>query len=436
MTEESVIAVCGPVDAGKSSLIGVLTTGQLDNGRGSSRNRVLVHQHERETGRTSNITFNPIKYGKEGDKLQLYNTKNNELLSEIKMNTNKNKNKIISFLDLAGHEKYLKTTVYGVTGLFPDYGLVVIGANTGITKLTREHIGILLYLKIPIIIIITKIDMAPRHIYQKLCNRIKKLLNKKSYGKVLYFISDSNKKEEETMNYINKMSGDPDIIPIISISNKDGTNINNLHKILYYLPTRKKWIKEEIPGTIVYIDSHFNVPGIGLVVSGTIKGRSIKVKDKLYLGPKNGEFKEITVRSIHNSIRQNVDEINDGVQGCFAIKFNKKNDTILRKDIKKGMVLIDSIEKWKKNIVRKFTAKITILQHSTTIRNGYKPLLHCGPIRQAARLKLIKDDVLRIGDSCIVQFTFAFHPEFLEKNMIFFFRDGNTKGVGEVISLE
>ena len=74
-----------------------------------------------------------------------------------------------------------------------------------------------------------------------------------------------------------------------------------------------------------------------LVVSGTIKGRSIKVKDKLYLGPKNGEFKEITVRSIHNSIRQNVDEINDGVQGCFAIKFNKKNDTILRKDIKKGI---------------------------------------------------------------------------------------------------
>jgi GTPase len=31
----------------------------------------------------------------------------------------------------------LKTTIFGVTGLFPDYGIVVIGANTGITKLTR-----------------------------------------------------------------------------------------------------------------------------------------------------------------------------------------------------------------------------------------------------------------------------------------------------------
>ena len=37
MTEKCVIAVCGPVDAGKSSLIGVLTSGELDDGRGKSR---------------------------------------------------------------------------------------------------------------------------------------------------------------------------------------------------------------------------------------------------------------------------------------------------------------------------------------------------------------------------------------------------------------
>ena len=30
---ENIIAVCGPVDAGKSSLIGVLTTGELDDGK-------------------------------------------------------------------------------------------------------------------------------------------------------------------------------------------------------------------------------------------------------------------------------------------------------------------------------------------------------------------------------------------------------------------
>jgi GTPase len=49
--EECTIAVCGPVDAGKSSLIGVLTCGELDDGRGYTRNKVLIHPHERDTGR-------------------------------------------------------------------------------------------------------------------------------------------------------------------------------------------------------------------------------------------------------------------------------------------------------------------------------------------------------------------------------------------------
>ena len=434
--EECTIAVCGPVDAGKSSLIGVLTSGELDDGRGKSRKKILKHKHEIDSGRTSNITLNPLVYKWNKDNLFLCTSDKKKEIVKINIKQNKNNDKIITLIDLAGHEKYLKTTVYGVTGLFPDYGLVVIGANTGITKLTREHIGILLYLKIPIIIIITKIDMAPKHVYKKLCNRLKNLLNKKSFGKVLYFISESDKNNFETNHYINDMMTNIDIIPIISISNKDGTNIENLHKIIYNLPPRNKWIKEEITGTIVYLDSKFNVPGIGLVVSGTTKGKDIKLKDKMYIGPINGEFKEVIIRSIHNSIRENVNKIGNGVQACFAIKSTNYKDMIDKNKIKKGMVLIDSLKKWKKNIVREFQAKVTILQHSTTIRNGYSPLIHCGPIRQAAEIKLEKGKVLRINDSYIAKFRFKFHSEFLEKDMIFFFRDGNTKGVGEIISLK
>ena len=46
--DELIITVCGPVDAGKSSLIGVLTKGELDDGRGLARSRVLKHSHELE----------------------------------------------------------------------------------------------------------------------------------------------------------------------------------------------------------------------------------------------------------------------------------------------------------------------------------------------------------------------------------------------------
>lgn len=436
--EECNFAVCGPVDAGKSSLIGVLTSGELDDGRGFAREKVLVHRHELESGRTSNITFNPLIYSrnKNGVFLKSSSAERKEILKVSEETSEEEKEKIISFIDLAGHEKYLKTTVYGVTGLFPDYGIVVIGANTGITKLTREHIGILFYLKIPFIICITKIDLAPRHVYQTLCNRLKNLLSKNTFGKIVYFISDSENSDDETNKYINSMLGNPEIIPIMSISNKEGKNILNLHKILSEIPNRNKWNKEDVNGSIVYVDSTFQVPGIGLVLSGMVKGDDINIKDKLFLGPMNGIFYSVQVRGIHNSIRENVKFASDQGQFCFAIKFTNPKSYLDRNQIKKGMVLLDDINKWKSNIVKKFGARITILQHYTTIKTGYSPVLHCGPIRQTAKLTILEvDKKIRSGDSCIVQFEFLYHSEFIEKNMIFFFRDGNTKGVGEVLEL-
>jgi len=47
--------VVGNVDAGKSTLLGVLTHGELDNGRGLARQKLFRHKHEAETGRTSSV---------------------------------------------------------------------------------------------------------------------------------------------------------------------------------------------------------------------------------------------------------------------------------------------------------------------------------------------------------------------------------------------
>ena len=49
------IAMVGNVDAGKSTLVGVLTKGELDDGNGSSRTKILNFNHEQESGRTSSI---------------------------------------------------------------------------------------------------------------------------------------------------------------------------------------------------------------------------------------------------------------------------------------------------------------------------------------------------------------------------------------------
>jgi GTPase len=92
------IGVLGNVDSGKSTLVGVLTKlqeGEYDDGRGLARSKIFVHQHELQTGRTSTITKESIK-------------KNNHVLE---------------FVDLAGHEKYFRTTIRGICNNCVDYVL-------------------------------------------------------------------------------------------------------------------------------------------------------------------------------------------------------------------------------------------------------------------------------------------------------------------------
>ncbi len=386
------IAVCGPVDAGKSSLIGVLTSRKLDDGRGSARSKVLKHKHELDSGRTSNITFNNLIYETEKYK------------------------KVISLVDLAGHEKYLKTTVFGITGLFVDYGIIVIGANTGITRLTKEHLGILLYMNIPTIVVITKIDVAPDEVYKRTKMKLKRLLSRTEFGKKLLFISNEfEEAKDEVSQYLEKLTNNETLIPVISISNKTGHNVENLHSIINNLKPRQQWDKDKIDGSLFFIDSTFKVQGIGLILSGILKGEDIIINQRLWLGPINGKFVEVRVRSLHNNIREDVKKIYDSENSCIAVKFPNPKDTLERNQIKKGMLLLSNLERYKKNVTRKFAANVTILHHSTTITSGYTPVIHCGPIRQSASIILEDEEKfknsLRTGDKQRVIFKFAFHLE-------------------------
>ena len=48
---------------------------------------------------------------------------------------------------------------------------------------------------------------------------------------------------------------------------------------------------------------------------------------------------------------------------------------------------------------------------------------------------LDEEEQLKSRDSALVEFAFKNNSEFVEEKTVFFFRDGNTKGVGEVISI-
>ena len=94
-----------------------------------------------------------------------------------------NSSKLVQFIDLCGHEKYLKTTMLGLQGLVPDYAMILIGANMGMSKMTKEHLGICLASKIPFIIVVTKIDIAPDHVNEKTKTTLQKILKSPAANK-------------------------------------------------------------------------------------------------------------------------------------------------------------------------------------------------------------------------------------------------------------
>lgn len=67
--------------------------------------------------------------------------------------------------DLAGHERYLKTTLYGLTSGAPSCVMLVIGANAGVIGMSKEHLAVALALSVPIVVCVTKVSRDPYPIW-------------------------------------------------------------------------------------------------------------------------------------------------------------------------------------------------------------------------------------------------------------------------------
>lgn len=125
--------------------------------------------------------------------------------------------------------------------------------------------------------------------------------------------------------------------------------------------------------------------------------------------------------------REAVENARAGQSCSFALKKVKGTQ------IRKGMLLmhpsLNPVATWQ------FVAEIRILFHSTTIQVNYQPVVHCGTVRQAAKITLMNSDVLRTGDKALCHFCFMYRPEFLSLGRRLLFREGRTKGVGQIVSI-
>lgn len=68
--------------------------------------------------------------------------------------------KILTFVDVAGNEKYAKTMIRGICSHYPDYVLMIVDAKSKLTPIAVDHFKLALAFNVPIIIVITKIDLV------------------------------------------------------------------------------------------------------------------------------------------------------------------------------------------------------------------------------------------------------------------------------------
>ena len=173
--------------------------------------------------------------------------------------------KILGFIDVPGHEKFLANMLAGLGGI--HYAMLIVAADEGIQPQTEEHLAILRLLQMEqIIVVITKADRASSAQSEQLQQQIQQ-----NYP----FLTDS---------------------VFFVTSARTGQGIGELRDYLSALPN----LADTDKPFRYAIDRIFSVKGAGTVVTGTAFSGKVQIDDTLFLS--NGE--KVRVKNIHAQNQQ------------------------------------------------------------------------------------------------------------------------------------
>ncbi|KAK2918430.1 hypothetical protein Q8A73_002801 [Channa argus] len=414
------VAVLGNVDSGKSTLLGVLTQGELDNGRGRARLNLFRHLHEIQTGRTSSISFEILGFNSKGEVVNYSESRTAEEICE-------SSSKMITFIDLAGHHKYLKTTIFGLTSYCPDFAMLVVSANTGIAGTTREHLGLAMALKVPIFIVVSKVDLCSRGTVERTVRQLERVLKQPGCNKVPMVVSNP----DDAVTAAQQFTQSTCVTPIFTLSSVSGENLDLLKVFLNILPPLSNSKEQEElmqQLTEFQVDEIYSVPDVGTVVGGTLYSGVCREGERLVVGPTDeGRFLRLKVGSIQRN-RSACRVLRAGQAATLAL------GNFDRSLLRKGMVMVSP--KMNPTICCQFEAAIVLLFHAKTFRRGSQVTVHVGNVRQTATVECLHGkDELRTGERAVVRFRFIKHPEYLRLGAKLLFREGVTKGIGHVTRL-
>lgn len=336
-TDQLRVTLTGPTTSGKSTLLGTLSSGTLDNGRGKGRLGLLKHLHEVASGITSSVTQELVGYN-DGD---IINYAHSGVESWIDIHDFTRDGRLLYLLDSAGHPRYRRTILRGIVGWAPHWTLLCIAADSaeltsaaGATStsldvlgptgagvdLASAHLDLCLRLDLPLVVVITKLDLANK---TSLSTTLSKILSSlKRVGRVPKIVkggsagdSDPTRVAEldkaavkDALDSMKAREDPSSVVPILLTSAVDGRGVGALHALLQGLPQPQTptsfdyigaALNPEQPACLFHIEDKFSLPAsyalatsdanqqtdLGTVVAGYLRFGSLSIGDKIVVGP-------------------------------------------------------------------------------------------------------------------------------------------------------
>ncbi|KAG7384761.1 GTP binding protein [Phytophthora boehmeriae] len=435
------VSVIGDFESGKSTLVGVLTRGCLDDGAGLARMQVCRHRHELENGRTSSVSEHTIAVAADGhfrctDELDTCDFGDSDD-EELQQSQSKKQESFITFSDLAGHKKYLKSTASGLAGQFPDYAMLVVDASVGVRDMTREHIKIASALEVAIFVVLTKTDQATSNRIQQSLVEVAGLLQKFCPCQRVVLAPKTTAGSNEDIASMTIASA----VPVFEVSSVNGSGLDVLQRYLASIEPKRVWAANAKRPTEFQINQAYDIEDEGTVVTGLVQAGTLCVGERLLLGPdSHGQFCDVAVESIEVQHKAAL-SLSAGETGAVLVRFlSALQPTNTAHRIRKGTMLVHpSVQP---TATRQFDAELHFLPDARAFRENFQAVIHTGQVRQMAKIVRIggpsssASDIQTASPSALpmlCRFEFMYWPEYIRPDLPLVLRDGIAQAVGRVV---
>ena len=173
---------------------------------------------------------------------------------------------VFSFVDVPGHEKFVRTMVAGAAGI--DVALLVVASDDSVMPQTREHLAILTLLDVGCgVLVRTKADLVDEETGAVVEAEMRELVSGT-------FLEDA---------------------PLVAVSAVTGRGLADLKAALSAAAERAVLRDPAARPARLWVDRAFSMKGFGPVVTGTLDSGRVGPEDRLLLLP---EGRELRVRRV------------------------------------------------------------------------------------------------------------------------------------------